>query len=437
MGIKPTFPIREIINPKTGKITYVINLEPQYSPSGKRKRQQFTGKGAKSRAKAFQSKLKKAHSKHGENFIIFSDGEYESIKELKRLSKETKIKESEIINEAIEILKIKKSSITLEKYKADGIQAMFNRGLKKLTIEGIERVATKFIDYMGKKTLLCDITPEKIENYLIANKQWNNKSKNSIKSDIQTFLAGHWLRDKKNNPATGVVTFKQQSKKITASIEALDEFAWHLHKNIPVYSKDGTINNIRLCLLLQLFTTMGESEVRRGMYKDIELSQIGGTATITIRGEKTDDRERKNTILANHFKFFEPYIHLIESRSEEYFYTPAPLKEGEDDTNAGRAKYGEERRSIVKNTNLLINTKYPKWTNSFLRKTYGSMLHASGRTLTEMREILGHSFTSTVAVKKYLNMKVKEVDGLKFLEIGSSNWFDSKDQKTDTTTKYA
>ena len=65
------------------------------------------------------------------------------------------------------------------------------------------------------------------------------------------------------------------------------------------------------------------------------------------------------------------------------------------------------------------------------------MLHASGRTLTEMREILGHSFTSTVAVKKYLNMKVKEVDGLKFLEIGSSNWFDSKDQKTDTTTKYA
>ena len=54
-----------------------------------------------------------------------------------------------------------------------------------------------------------------------------------------------------------------------------------------------------------------------------------------------------------------------------------------------------------------------------------------------MREILGYSFTSTASVRNYLNMKVKEVDGLKFLEIGSSNWFDSKTQKTDTTTKYA
>ena len=65
------------------------------------------------------------------------------------------------------------------------------------------------------------------------------------------------------------------------------------------------------------------------------------------------------------------------------------------------------------------------------------MLHASGRTLTEMREILGHSFSSTVSVRNYLNMKVKKADRLLFLEIGSSKWFDSKDQKTDTTTKYA
>ena len=54
-----------------------------------------------------------------------------------------------------------------------------------------------------------------------------------------------------------------------------------------------------------------------------------------------------------------------------------------------------------------------------------------------MRKILGHSFTSTVSVRNYLNMKVKKANGLKFLEVGNSNWFDSKDQKTDTTTKYA
>ena len=54
-----------------------------------------------------------------------------------------------------------------------------------------------------------------------------------------------------------------------------------------------------------------------------------------------------------------------------------------------------------------------------------------------MREILGLSFTSTASVRNYLNMIVKEADGLLFLEIGSSNWFDSKTQKTDTTTKYA
>ena len=69
------------------------------------------------------------------------------------------------------------------------------------------------------------------------------------------------------------------------------------------------------------------------------------------------------------------------------------------------------------------------WPNSLLRRTNASYLRKNGRGLTDLREHLGHSFTSTTAVKHYINNKVSKADAQRYAEIGSSKWFKDNHQQ--------
>ena len=111
-----------------------------------------------------------------------------------------------------------------------------------------------------------------------------------------------------------------------------------------------------------------------------------------------------------------------------FLFPEKPIVTKEDD-NEVCSTYSDIRRTLIQGKGLIIEKKMPIWPNSLLRRTNASYLRKNGRGLTDLREHLGHSFTSTTAVKHYINNNVSKADAQRYAEIGSAKWFMEKQQQ--------
>ena len=111
-----------------------------------------------------------------------------------------------------------------------------------------------------------------------------------------------------------------------------------------------------------------------------------------------------------------------------FLFPDKPIVTKEDD-NEVCSTYSDIQRTLIQGKGLIIEKKMPIWPNSLLRRTNASYLKKNGRSLSDLREHLGHSFTSTTAVKHYINNKVSKTDVKRYAEIGSAKWLEEKQQQ--------
>jgi len=428
MSKPPNLPYRKRVRkyPNGKTITFwELEVAESLSESGKREKPTFK---TKEKLLSYRKKLQDKHKSLGQSGKIVTGKAATTLDEIEKEAKDLVNYDLEdLLKETLNSVRIKTASISLKDYKDDGLQAVLDRGNSTGHYKSTKTTTEHFIDFIGEETLLCDIQPKTIKDFIRSVDSWKTQSTRlTKKSELQSFFAEYYEEDPTDNPCFRV-TYKTDPDKIILDVESIDDLAWFLYNDVPVYKKDGSIDGIRICLLLQIFTSIGSKEVRRGRFKDIELNDFGG-AVITIDGQKTKDRERENIISVNHFNLFKDYLPLIEAESEMFFFPEKPIDTKEDDDEVC-SLYSDTRRRLITGKGLIIEKKMPHWPNSLLRRTNASYLRKNGKSLSDLREHLGHSFTSTTAVKHYINNKVSKADAKRYAEIGSAKWLEEKQQQ--------
>ena len=190
MSKPPKLPYKKVswIN-KQGQtiVRYELDVAECLSDSGKRERPRFK---SERQCKKHRSQLLKKHKTLGQSGKFINAKSAKTLNEIEEEAKDLVNYDLEdLLKETLNSVRIKTASISLKDYKTDGLQAVIDRDNTTGHYRSTKTTAERFIDFIGEETLLCDIQPKKIKEFIRSVETWKtNSTRSTKKGELQSFF---------------------------------------------------------------------------------------------------------------------------------------------------------------------------------------------------------------------------------------------------------
>lgn len=361
----PKFKPRKITN--HGIEVWQINIPPKYSVTKKRERRTFH---AKSDAEAFSKRLKESAQKFGEQTVVLP---LERLVEASRCLKKLKpygISLETAVDAYIERIKISQDSVTFSELVNEVIKKKKSEGRKQKYLRDLRSKAGKFFPEFGE-TLLCDISPRKIDD-VISGLKMSPISKNSYKRNLKViFSAAVEWGMLAENPVTKIASSPVKSRSI--EIFSVEEVKALL---------EGATVELLPYYIFATFCGIRPSEIRRLTWEEVDFE----AATVEVKAEKSKTLKRR-------FVDIEPIA--LE------WLSPYRGSTGKVVPTGWRKKFDANRKE---------SGFSQKWKHDVLRHTYASYHAAKYQDKQKTAYQLGHTNLNMLEAHYWRAVKPDQVD---------------------------